>query len=207
LTPNGSNSTRGKALALFGFIDKSAQRSKSCYIWTGFTHSPGTERLRTFRATFLMLHPTWLSPERMDTMVPASPPHKVTPQRTILLVDDDGQLQKVVSAMLIKAGYNVILAIDGKDAIQKALEFDGVIHLLLSDIEMPGMTGIELAIQLNHARPHTRILLMSGLDSGMLLLDHGWQFMPKPFMADLLRDRIRDFLSDPEPAIQHVYGT
>ena len=140
-------------------------------------------------------------------MVPASPPHKVTPQRTILLVDDDGQLQKVVSAMLIKAGYNVILAIDGKDAIQKALEFDGVIHLLLSDIEMPGMTGIELAIQLNHARPHTRILLMSGLDSGMLLLDHGWQFMPKPFMADLLRDRIRDFLSDPEPAIQHVYGT
>src|ERR1019366_8963582 len=54
-------------------------------------------------------------------------------------------------------GYKVIPACDGKDALQKARAFDGIIHMLLSDVEMPGMTGIELAIQLNRERPETKI--------------------------------------------------
>jgi DNA-binding response OmpR family regulator len=72
--------------------------------------------------------------------------------------------------------------------------------LLLSDVEMPGMTGIELAIQLNQERPDTKILLISGLATGMLVLNNGWSFLPKPFMPEMLRDRIRDFLSEqPSP--------
>lgn len=117
-------------------------------------------------------------------------------QTTILLADDDGELRKMVSALLTRYGYNLIVANDGRDALQKAHAFDGMIHLLLSDIEMPGMTGIELAIQLNQQRPDTKILMMSGLATGMLVLNNGWQFLPKPFMADMLRDRIRDFLSE-----------
>jgi DNA-binding response OmpR family regulator len=88
------------------------------------------------------------------------------------------------------------VAAGGKDALPKTQQFTGTIHLLLSDIEMPEMTGIELAIQINQHRPETKILLISGLDAGMLVLNNGWQFLPKPFMAEMLRDRVRDFLSE-----------
>jgi DNA-binding response OmpR family regulator len=66
------------------------------------------------------------------------------------------------------------------------------------------MTGIELAIQLSSERPDTKILLISGLDSGMLVLNNGWQFLPKPFMADMLRDRVRDFLSERQSLKEHL---
>jgi DNA-binding response OmpR family regulator len=133
-------------------------------------------------------------------MVPDNP-NKDT---TILFADDDGQVQKFVAALLHKNGYNVITANDGTSAIQKAREFHGIIHLLLSDVEMPGMTGIELAIQIGRDRPETKILLISGLDSGMLVLNNGWQFLPKPFMGDMLRDRVRDFLSETSSLEEHL---
>jgi DNA-binding response OmpR family regulator len=135
-----------------------------------------------------------------STMVPDGP----NSPETILLADDDGQLRKFVSGLLTKCGYNLIVADDGKDALLKASEFEGTIHLLLSDIEMPGMTGIELAIQLNQARPETKILLISGLATGMLVLNNGWQFLPKPFVSDMLRDRIRDFLSEQTPTTERL---
>lgn len=124
--------------------------------------------------------------------------------KTILFADDDGKLQKFVAALLHKSGYQVIVAGNGKEALQKAREFDGIIHLLLSDVEMPGMTGIELAIQLNQERPDTKVLLVSGLATGMLVLNNGWQFLPKPFMSDMLKDRIRDFLSEQPPIEAHL---
>src|SRR5579863_1157001 len=100
-------------------------------------------------------------------------PKDTNSRKTILLADDDGNLRKFVSTLLIELGYNLIVAADGKEALEKALAFTGKIDLLLSDVEMPGMTGIELAIQLNRVRPETRILLISGLDSGMLVLNNG----------------------------------
>jgi two-component system cell cycle sensor histidine kinase/response regulator CckA len=124
--------------------------------------------------------------------------------KTILFADDDGQLQTLVSALLARCGYNLIVASSGQDALQKAREFGGVIDLLLSDVEMPGMTGIELAIQLNQERPNTKILLISGLPSGILVLNNGWQFLPKPFASDMLRDRIRDFLSEQPLIKEHL---
>lgn len=110
----------------------------------------------------------------------------------------------MVASLLHKCGYKVIVARDGKEALKKAHEFDGVIHLLLADVDMPGMTGIELAIQLNQERPDTKILLISGLPTGMLVLNNGWSFLPKPFMPQMLRDRIRDFLSEQQPVKEHL---
>jgi len=131
-------------------------------------------------------------------------PENPNSNKTILFADDDGQVQKFVAALLMKGGYHVILASNGMDALQKARAYEGVIHLLLSDVEMPGMTGIELAIQLGQERPDTKILLISGLDSGILVLNNGWQFLPKPFMADMLRDRIRDFLAEQPSIKEHL---
>jgi two-component system cell cycle sensor histidine kinase/response regulator CckA len=124
-------------------------------------------------------------------------------EKTILFAEDDGQLLRFVEALLHKCGYKVIAASSGKGALQKSREFSGIIHLLLSDVEMPGMTGIELAIQLNQERPDTKILLISGLATGMLVLNNGWQFLPKPFVSDMLRDRIRDFLNESPETEDH----
>jgi DNA-binding response OmpR family regulator len=125
---------------------------------------------------------------------------------TILVADDEGALLRFMRDLLMNLGYNVIVASNGRQALEVALGHEGAIDLLLSDIDMPGMTGIELAIQLQKARPEIKILLISGLDSGVLVLNNGWQFLPKPFLADMLRDRIRDFLAE-QPAIeQHVLG-
>src|SRR5580700_8785597 len=123
---------------------------------------------------------------------------------TVLFADDDGQLQKFVATLLDRCGYSVIVARDGKEALKKAREFDGIIHLLLSDVDMPGMTGIELATQLNQERPDTKILLISGLSTGMLVLNNGWSFLPKPFMPEMLRDRVRDFLAELPQIKEHL---
>lgn len=116
-------------------------------------------------------------------------------KRTILL-EDDAPLRSFVTALLVRLGYNLIAAGDGEEALEKAHQHVGPIHLLLSDVEMPRMTGIELATQLNQERPETKVLLISGLATGMLVLNHGWQFLPKPFVGNMLRDRIQDFLTE-----------
>ena len=113
---------------------------------------------------------------------------------TVLLAEDEQLVRTFVLSMLQKAGYNVIVAVDGQDALQKAKAFDGIIHLLLSDVQMPNMTGIELATQLQIDRPEVKVLLMSGMPAGMLLLNDGWQFLPKPFMSPLLKERIQHLL-------------
>jgi DNA-binding response OmpR family regulator len=116
--------------------------------------------------------------------------------KTILFADDDRQLQKLFAALLHGYGYKVIVARDGNEALQKAREFDGTIHLLLSDVDMPGMTGIEVATQLSHGRPDTKILLISGLNTGIPVLNSGWSFLPKPFLPEMLKNRIRDVLNE-----------
>jgi DNA-binding response OmpR family regulator len=121
--------------------------------------------------------------------------------KTILFADDDRQLQKLLAALLHRYGYTVIVARDGNEALQKAREFDGTIDLLLSDVDMPGMTGIEVATQLNHERPDTKILLISGLNTGIPVLNSGWSFLPKPFLPEMLKNRIQDALSE-QPAIK-----
>jgi two-component system cell cycle sensor histidine kinase/response regulator CckA len=103
--------------------------------------------------------------------------------KTILFADDNETFQKPVADLLRKSGYNVITASDGDDALQKARGFAGIIHLLLADIDMPRTSGIELAIQVNRERPDTKILLISGTDSGLLVRDYGWQFLGNPMLV------------------------
>ena len=124
--------------------------------------------------------------------------------KTILFTYGDGDFRKFVAALLTEQGYNLITAIDGADALHKAGALDGAIHLLLAGVELPGMTGMELAIQFNRQRPATKILLISGLDSGILTLHKDWQFLPKAFVANLLQGRIQDLLNDRESPVEHA---
>jgi DNA-binding NtrC family response regulator len=109
----------------------------------------------------------------------------VEKKRTILVVDDDAVLLKSVGGFL-DGDYNVLTANSSKEALQKSKDCKSEIHLLLSDFQMDGMTGIELATTITAERPKIKVLLMSGYPAGMLVLNEGWHFLPKPFISSQL---------------------
>src|SRR2546423_15230762 len=118
-----------------------------------------------------------------------------TPQ-TILVVEDNEFVMQPVVMMLQQAGFTVLSASNAVQAIQIESDFAETIHLLLSDVMMPGMAGPALAKKIQDKRPLMRVILMSGfIDGAMLLLNHGWHFIEKPFMANALLDRVNDALN------------
>lgn len=110
--------------------------------------------------------------------------------RTVLVVDDDEVIRGLVRAALRSGGYEVLTAADGREALRAIYAETSTPALLLTDIEMPGMGGIELAARLTAERPALRVLLMTGrpdsvgpalertMVAGVLL---------KPFTTDELR--------------------
>lgn len=129
----------------------------------------------------------------LPLMVSAVLPDENT--ETILIADDEQAIRTIVQEMLRECGYRVIVAVDGADALEKAKAHKGTIHLLLSDIQMPRKTGIEVAAQFADDRPETKVLLMSGCVSVMPIPNDEWQFLPKPFTREILTAKIRDALA------------
>jgi PAS domain S-box-containing protein len=128
-------------------------------------------------------------------------PQRVSGSETILLVEDDDRVRALVSSMLKKNGYKVLLASQGDQALEIAAKHQGRIDLLLTDVMMPGISGRVLSERLTFARPDTRVLYMSGY-SDDAILRHGVKsaasyFIQKPFSIDALAHRIRDILSSP----------
>jgi DNA-binding NtrC family response regulator len=107
-------------------------------------------------------------------------------QKTILLVDDDETILNLLSKIL-EGEYNILTAPDGAAALEKSRDFESGIDLLLSDFQMPGLSGIQLATAITIDRPKLKVLLMSGFPEGMLVLNDGWHFLPKPFIPSQLR--------------------
>lgn len=129
----------------------------------------------------------WLPPKRRRVFLKSL--------KTILLTDDDDVLRQMLARILTDGGFRVLLAACARDALVLSESHEGSIEVLLSDIEMPGITGIELATRLQIQRPELKILLMSGLASGSVVLSDGWDFPPKPFISSLLFEEIRLLLN------------
>jgi len=108
-------------------------------------------------------------------------------RKTILLVDDDPIILKLVAEVLIEGNYNVITATNGSTALQQSRDHKGDIDLLLSDFHMPVMSGTGLATRMTVDRPKLKVLLMSDFPGGMLVLNEGWHFLSKPFIPSQLR--------------------
>ena len=121
-----------------------------------------------------------------------------TIRQTILVVEDDPAILKMVKLIFEEAGFGVLSAGSANQARLIAEGFPHPIHLLLSDVMMPDVSGPELANTLKQNRPEMRVLLMSGFaDGAMLVLNHGWHFIAKPFLASTLLARVNDvFHSD-----------
>jgi two-component system cell cycle sensor histidine kinase/response regulator CckA len=117
---------------------------------------------------------------------------------TILVVDDTGLVLKVVVAILEAAHFHVLQADGGIKAVKMAAEYPGRIDLLLSDIKMPEMSGPRLGEILKQTRPDVRVMVMSGFSGDLLVLNYGWAFIAKPFLAKKLVEMVTDVLHSPD---------
>jgi CheY-like chemotaxis protein len=116
-------------------------------------------------------------------------------RKVILLVDDDAVVLQFVSEILITGGYKVLTAANGPEAIQRSVDYAGEVDLLLSDFQMPGMSGIDVATTMTTTRPRLKVLMMSGFADGMLILNEGWHFLAKPFIPSQLLALIGGLIS------------
>ncbi|HZT38419.1 MAG TPA: response regulator [Bryobacteraceae bacterium] len=112
---------------------------------------------------------------------------------TILLVDDSPRVRPLVRQILTDAGWNVLEAGRPEEALRLLEGREPEIDLLLTDIMMPGMSGVELAHRAKAERPGIRVLCMSGFDvyEGV---QEGVEFIAKPFHPTALVEKIRDML-------------
>ena len=117
---------------------------------------------------------------------------------TILLVEDEANLRYLARQYLEKQGYKVIEAADGAVAMQIAVAHEAVIHLLLTDVIMPGMNGRELAQRISEIRPNVKILYMSGYTENVIghngTLEPGVRLLQKPFNLRDLKSKVREVL-------------
>jgi CheY-like chemotaxis protein len=114
--------------------------------------------------------------------------------RVVILVADDEELVRNLVAVIVRSdGYHVLIASDGVEALDLSRRYAGHIDLLISDIEMPRMTGVELANMLVRERPKIKVLLLSGYLN--VEIPRGWDFLRKPFAVDALRRAISSLLA------------
>ena len=117
---------------------------------------------------------------------------------TILLVEDELQVRELAHAILRRSGYEVLTAGSGEDALRESERYPGDIHLLLTDVVMPGISGPELARRLSQTRPRTAILCMSGYTEEVVT-QHGVpavgvSYLQKPLTPARLTRKVREAL-------------
>jgi CheY-like chemotaxis protein len=116
----------------------------------------------------------------------------------ILVVEDEVEVRSLICDVLSGAGYDVIDAGDGEHALEVAAKVHGEIHLLLTDVIMPKLSGRQLASRFLAVRPSTRVLYMSGYTDDKLghhgVLDPDVELIQKPLTPEALLRRVRDVL-------------
>jgi len=116
---------------------------------------------------------------------------------TVLLVEDDPSLRRLVERLLSKLGYTVIVATGAEGAVARFTNSDIGVDLLITDVNMPGMRGPELAQRLLAARPGLKVLYVSGSDDAIDrdLLTRRADFLQKPFSTEEFSKKIREILA------------
>jgi PAS domain S-box-containing protein len=188
--------TKGTGLGLstvYGIVKQSGG-----YIWVYSEQGKGT----TFKIYLPRVADAVESPVKIA--VPTESVAIEPGTETILLVEDEANLRYLARQFLEKQGYRVIDAADGAVAMQIAVAHEGVIHLLLTDVIMPGMNGRELAQHILEIRPNVKVLYMSGYTENVIgrngTLDAGVRLLQKPFTLRDLKSKVREVLdSNPFP--------
>jgi PAS domain S-box-containing protein len=130
--------------------------------------------------------------------VPSPTMRLPTGTETILLVEDEEKVRAVAVGLLRRLGYTVLAASSASEALSSVRDLTGPLHLLVTDVVLPGMNGRILAQQVEALRPGTRVLYTSGYSEDVVIhhgvLDPGIEFVPKPYSIDLLARRVREVL-------------
>jgi two-component system, cell cycle sensor histidine kinase and response regulator CckA len=161
------------------------------HVWVYSEPGQGT----TFKIYLPRIDEPVVAPEVAETPMPSKA------WETILLVEDEATLRAIAREILEEDGYRVIEAAGPHEAIEMAHRHPGPIHLLLTDVVMPGMNGRALAESLVIARPQLRVLYMSGYTDDVIahrgVFESGAPFLAKPFTVLALLGRVRAVLEEP----------
>jgi PAS domain S-box-containing protein len=134
------------------------------------------------------------SPELVEHVEPVT----LKGTETILLVEDQDEVRRVAQEILMRHGYHVIAAQNAGEALLSCERHPRTIHLMLTDVVMPQMSGSELAQRLGTIRPEMKVIYMSGYTDNAIvhhgILDSGLPFVQKPLLPDVLARRVREVL-------------
>jgi signal transduction histidine kinase/CheY-like chemotaxis protein len=137
-----------------------------------------------------------------ESMRPAA--RLMAQQETVMVVDDEPTLRQLAQRSLEQAGYKVLSAVNGVDALEKIAAYEGRIDMVVTDIVMPIMGGRELVEQLSARGVTARVLFMSGYTDDEVmrrgLLEPGCKFLPKPFSLNVFIGKVREVLDEPRQA-------
>jgi PAS domain S-box-containing protein len=138
------------------------------------------------------------APGEVLTAQPVESPNAEVSRETILLVEDEELIRSLASQILAERGYEVLEAGQASEAIEILDRGERTVHLLLTDVVMPGTSGADLAQRVLRRSPGTKILYMSGYSDSLVfrfgLLQDGAGFLQKPFSPDALARKVRELL-------------
>jgi two-component system cell cycle sensor histidine kinase/response regulator CckA len=165
------------------------------YIWVDSAPGAGT----TVRVYLPRVEAEPEAEEPRRPVVPEQAPARGT--ETVLLVEDEEMVRRMTREVLEGAGYRVLEAASGFEALRLSSGHGGRLDLLLTDVVMPGMSGRELAERLAPVRPGMKVLYMSGHTDDAIfhhgVAQAGTGFLQKPFTPETLERRIRELLGQP----------
>jgi two-component system, cell cycle sensor histidine kinase and response regulator CckA len=144
-------------------------------------------------------------PELTASVAPVRPPRSALPieagHETLLFVEDDDLVRHLMVTELARPGYRVIEASNGEEALKAAAEHTGPIHLLITDVVMPKMGGVELAQRFKLCRPQSPVLFISGYNETLVNGDPDVNLLLKPFTNDALLNSVRRLLDSARVAL------
>jgi CheY-like chemotaxis protein len=127
---------------------------------------------------------------------------------TVLVVEDDALVRGLVLSVLKAQGYTLLQAAGGEDALQICEQHPDPIHLVITDVVMPRMSGREVAEAIRMKRPEARVLFMSGYTDDAVLLrgvsSREAAFIQKPFSPSALARKVREMLDAPGEGVLHL---